>query len=89
VLLVAVVCGGALWVARWWRTSRNLDASGMLQCCHRIAPRMSISISGAAAKRAADLIAGSTTQEEPDYNSLCSQPVPITARIWMQWRLRF
>lgn len=74
VLLVIVVCGGVLWVAHWLRTSRKIDAAGLVQCLPPDrATHVYIDVDALRRAGLLQLLAGSSAQEEPDYRRFVEQ----------------
>ena len=74
VVIVVLLCGGALLFAHWKRDSRRYDAAALIAC---LPPDRSthvfLDVAALRASGILDLIAGSKAEEEPDYRQFVMQ----------------
>jgi hypothetical protein len=72
--LVVILCAGAVWLAHWWRASRHIDATALVECLPRDRS-MLVYIDVNALRRSGllDLVAGSSAVEDKDYRTFVDQ----------------
>jgi hypothetical protein len=74
VILVVAVCGGVLWLAHLLRASRHFDGAGLVQCLPQgRATHLYVDVDALRRAGILALVAGSMTQEEPDYRRFVEQ----------------
>jgi hypothetical protein len=72
--LVILLCGGAVWLAHWWRASRHMDAKALVECLPRDrSTHVYIDVDTLRRSGLLDLVAGSQAEEAPDYRHFVDQ----------------
>jgi len=72
--LVIILCAGAVGLAHWWRASRHIDATALVECLPRDrSTHVYIDVEALRRNGLLDLVAGSSAVEAPDYRQFVDQ----------------